>query len=276
MFHYIYRIDIANTDLYYFGKRSSKIDIKKDRYTGSGTKLLTFPGSQRIKTIISEHSSSEEAFSAEKIIIGDLWKTDPNCLNQKPGGKGAPSGEDHHWFNKPSTYCKSGQEHHAFGKERSEEVCKRISEGQQLRDKSTYLSGENHPGFGKERSIETKQKLSAKNKGKIIGPFSEDHKAKISLGLSGYKKSKEHQQKIGEALKGKTRPKEVVDKIAFANTGKIRPLDAIQRTAEANRGRKNLRLSCLCCRRETDTSNFNRWHRQCFIDLSSKIYLKLP
>jgi hypothetical protein len=249
MFHYIYRIDIANTDLYYFGKRSSKIDIKKDRYTGSGTKLLTFPGSQRIKTVISEHSSSEEAFSAEKIIIGDLWKTDPNCLNQKPGGKGAPSGEDHHWFNKPSAYCKSGQEHHAFGKERSEEVCKKISEGQQLRDKSTYLSGENHPGFGKERSIETKQKLSAKNKGKVIGPFSEDHKAKISLGLSNHVRTPEHQARINQSLEGK-------------RTGnKIPP--ALK--------------ECPHCLRDIDVRNFSRYHGDmCKANpsLAPKIYSK--
>jgi hypothetical protein len=268
--HYVYRIDIINTTLYYFGKRTSKVDILRDNYTGSGTQLLKYPTHHRLKTIISEHTSSEEAYIAEKLIIGDLWKTDPNCLNQKPGGKGAPAGENHHWFGKPSAYGKTGKDHHAYGVKRSEEDVAKITEGLKARNASVYLRGENHPGFGKTRSEETKRKLSQKNKGRILGPFTEEHKAKISKGLSGYEKSKEHQQKISAALKGKPRTLEVTKKVALANTGKKRPLNAIQQTAEANRGRKNARLSCLLCHKETDTSNFNRWHKQCFIVPLSK------
>mgnify|MGYP003342547555 CR=1 FL=1 len=38
------------------------------------------------KEILSFYESSDAAYDAEKILIGDLWKTDLLCKNEKPGG----------------------------------------------------------------------------------------------------------------------------------------------------------------------------------------------
>lgn len=232
MQHYVYKIIVTGTDLYYIGKHSTRKSPENDGYFGSGSKLRTYPIKTRAKIILETFESSKSAFEGEKRIIGDLWKTDPNCLNSKPGGKGAPSGEDHHWYGKPTAYTKRGSEHHLFGKKRAPDVVDKITKGLRARQASVYLRGENHPGFGKSRSAETKQKLSIKNKGRILGPFSDEHKQKISASLTGYKRSAEHQAKIDAALLGR-RP------------GNTTP--------------PPMRL-CDHCQREIDVRNFGRYH----------------
>lgn len=184
MFHYVYRIEIPGTSLFYIGKRSSKLPPNIDRYKGSGTEVSKYK--HRVKFILEECSSSVEAYAREKTILGDQWKTNDDCLNQKPGGKGAPAGKDHHWFGKPSAYRKRGADHHAFGKPRADEICDKISVGQNARLPETYLRGEKHPGFGKTRAHETKGKISKTKTGVKLGPQSEEHTQKISKALREY------------------------------------------------------------------------------------------
>jgi hypothetical protein len=50
-------------------------------------------------------------------------------------------------------------------------------------------SGENNPNFGKKMSEENKKIISEKKTGKKIGPFTENHKQKISNALKGVPKS---------------------------------------------------------------------------------------
>lgn len=102
--HYIYKIIIKGTSFYYFGKHSTSTEPALDGYFGSGTALKQFQKCQMEKTILEFFQNSDAAFAAETKIIGDLWKTDANCLNSKPGGKGAPLGKDHHWYGKPTAY----------------------------------------------------------------------------------------------------------------------------------------------------------------------------
>lgn len=233
MNHYVYKTCILGTNLYYIGKRSTHGEIYRDHYTGSGTLLLKHGKSLHQKTIISIHDSSDEAYLAEAILLGNLWKVDPNCLNRKPGGKGAPAGEDHHWFGKPTAYCKKAEEHHAFGKVRDDLTRTKISDGQLLRSPSTYLRGESHPLFGKPRPESVRRAIAEKLTGRKLEPFSEAHKKKISKGLTGYKRTEEHQARLNEALKGR-------------RTGNPNP---------------PARLCCCVCHKEVDVRNFSRHHK---------------
>ena len=38
------------------------------------------------KEILKFYNGPEELNKAENVLIGDLWKTDPECLNQCAGG----------------------------------------------------------------------------------------------------------------------------------------------------------------------------------------------
>ena len=86
-YHFIYKIEFPNGK-YYIGEHTTKsID---DGYYGSGALLpLEF---SKVKTeevkkiILSFHGSKEEMEINEEKTIGDLYKTDKNCLNLIKGG----------------------------------------------------------------------------------------------------------------------------------------------------------------------------------------------
>lgn len=91
--HYIYKIYFLcgfPTGRYYLGKRTGYVD---DSYGGSGNfckayykKYGKIAGKTYIKEIIEINPSKGINVKREEIIIGDLWKTDPLCMNQAPGG----------------------------------------------------------------------------------------------------------------------------------------------------------------------------------------------
>ena len=87
-YYYTYRVLFNNGD-YYLGKHSTK-DID-DGYTGSGKKLqertdpFTF-------NIVEYYNSEDDLNVAEEELIGDLWFTDPKCLNLTGGGRGGWGG----------------------------------------------------------------------------------------------------------------------------------------------------------------------------------------
>ena len=93
--HYIYKIHFLcgfPTGRYYLGKHSGYID---DSYAGSGKfckayykKYGKINGVTYIKEIIEVNPDKEVNKDREEVIIGDLWKTDPLCMNQKRGGEG--------------------------------------------------------------------------------------------------------------------------------------------------------------------------------------------
>ena len=97
--HYIYKIHFLcgfPTGRYYLGKRTyNGEDISKDKYTGSGNfckeyfnKYGAVPGKTYLKEIIEINPSHEVNKDREIIIVGDLWKTDSLCMNQRGGGDG--------------------------------------------------------------------------------------------------------------------------------------------------------------------------------------------
>ena len=102
--HYVYKIESTNDDdyRYYIGRHSlytrkgiTEEDLLLDGYFGSGgirfqnwKTSVRSKGFQFLKTILSTQSTFKDNLKAEKQIIGNLYKTDDNCLNNQPGGMG--------------------------------------------------------------------------------------------------------------------------------------------------------------------------------------------
>lgn len=110
-YYYIYKITFLCGEpkgRYYYGKRIyCGVDINKDNYRGSGLfcksyfkKYGAIKGETYIKEIVEETSSAQENLKREAFWVGDLWKTDPLCMNLCPGGigsHGSPSRKKRFW-----------------------------------------------------------------------------------------------------------------------------------------------------------------------------------
>ena len=123
-FYYIYKIHFLcgfPAGRYYIGKRVYQgLEISRDKYTGSGNfceayfnKYDKIEGETYIKEILEINPSKKINDDREKFWIGDLWKTDPLCMNQKPGGDGG---------------CGEGEASSMWGQHHTEEAKKKISE----------------------------------------------------------------------------------------------------------------------------------------------------
>ena len=95
-YFYTYRIDctaVGWEDYYYYGQH--KTDNLDDGYKGSGTGILQYykkyPNDYKF-TILAFYTNKTDLNIAEQNLIGDLWKTDPYCLNRMPGCGGGSSG----------------------------------------------------------------------------------------------------------------------------------------------------------------------------------------
>lgn len=97
-YYYTYKITLLKGSLagkYYYGQHiTSKLN---DHYAGSGSILKDYykkyravEGVTYTKEILKFYNGQDELNKAEEILIGDLWETDPNCLNKKPGGNQPP------------------------------------------------------------------------------------------------------------------------------------------------------------------------------------------
>lgn len=110
MYHYIYRIDFLKGEegRYYIGKRSSSAKPTNDHYyRGSGLFCKYFfnkygTDGTYIKTILEINPNKETNAEREKFYIGDLYKTDPLCMNFTEGGlNGGRHQADHNGENNP-------------------------------------------------------------------------------------------------------------------------------------------------------------------------------
>lgn len=99
--HYTYKLTSTNPDdnYYYLGRHSTKCSIctleelRVDGYYGSGgNKFRDWKTEQYElgytieKEIIDIQPTWSQNIKAEAELIGELYKTDPNCLNERPGG----------------------------------------------------------------------------------------------------------------------------------------------------------------------------------------------
>lgn len=93
-FYYTYKITLLKGSLaghYYLGlHRTNNLN---DGYAGSGRILKDYykkydaiEGVTYVKSILQFYSSDEELNEAEKILIGNKYKTDKMCINLKQGG----------------------------------------------------------------------------------------------------------------------------------------------------------------------------------------------
>ena len=99
--YYTYRITAFDSDKYYFGvshvkkAHASMDDCLNDGYFGSGgqkqgNKFVNWKKAHKNtlqKEVLKIFDRAAHAYSCEKELVGDLWKTDPNCLNSCQGGK---------------------------------------------------------------------------------------------------------------------------------------------------------------------------------------------
>ena len=197
-YYYTYRIDctaIGWEDYYYLGKHvTSNLN---DGYKGSGKKLkeyYTLYPDDYIFTILSFYSNKTELSIAEHNLIGELYKTDPYCLNRNAGGngswaaaatassisrKGRPLSEEH---KKKIGLAQKGRKRPEFaekikgkgnpmygksamkGKHHSAET--RIKQSNAKSGKNNPMYGKPGTNLGKPCRDETKIKLSKANKGK--------------------------------------------------------------------------------------------------------------
>ena len=160
-YYYTYRVLFNNGD-YYLGKHSTK-DID-DGYTGSGKKLqertdpFTF-------NIVEYYNSEDDLNVAEEELIGDLWFTDPKCLNLTGGGRGGWGGcnatvdksymlteEYREKMRQNSIRLQSEGKIHKFTKEDGRKGILKVRE---LYPQGTFL--------GKTHTEETKKKIGLKN-----------------------------------------------------------------------------------------------------------------
>ena len=159
--HYTYLITYTDGTLYH-GMRSCAVDISEDNYWGSS--LYTPGTSGAEKTILTEHSSREDALAEEVRYHADLdVRNDSNYhnrANQQTTGfmfdntgmkmseeskqrisdamKGKPFSEDHKDNMRGSRPHCSGENHHSYGKPMSEE------NKAKLRGKRAHTNGKNN------------------------------------------------------------------------------------------------------------------------------------
>lgn len=90
LFHYVYWITHIPSDRFYVGVRSCDCLPEEDNYFGSGSAwkflLNKYPKENFKKEIICVLSSRIEANSAEEEILGNLYDTNPLCMNLIAGG----------------------------------------------------------------------------------------------------------------------------------------------------------------------------------------------
>lgn len=160
-YYYTYKVLFSNGD-YYLGQHIT--NNIEDGYTGSGKKLnertdpFTFD-------ILEYYNSEKELNTAEAELIGDLWYTDPKCLNMKEGGTGG-------WSAVNKTLDRSYMLSEEY-REKMSEIAKRLhSEGKipkftkEDSEKGVKRMLELYPKspfYGKTHTEETKNKIGQKN-----------------------------------------------------------------------------------------------------------------
>jgi len=105
-------------------------------------------------------------------------------------------------------------------------------------------SGKNNPNYGRKRSEETKKKISESQKGRK--KHSEETRKKLSEANKGKnnpnygkKFSEEHRKKISEALKGKKRSEETIKRMSEVQKGRKHSEESKKKMSESQKGRKH-------------------------------------
>lgn len=251
--YYIYKITLLCGSLanhYYYGKHKMKENRHNpltDGYFGSGTIVKDYfkkYGKTRnvtfIKEIVEYNNTEEENAKREKIIIGDLYITDPLCLNLKEGGEGGQYSEE---ARAKISKALKGYVH-------SEESRKHMSEahigkspsnkGVPQTEKAKIKNSEAHKGI--RLTENTKKKISEALNGIKRGPMSENHKEKISEALKGRKRTEISRLKQSETLKGRKLSEDWRKNIGNSHKGFKHTKESIDKMRNTN---KNKAIVCI-------------------------------
>lgn len=117
----VYRIVNTVNGKYYIGVH--KTDNPHDSYLGSGKAIRRavekYGPSNFYKEILHHDLSKKDAYALEKDTVGDLWKEDPDCYNNKPGGEGGwehiDSSGSNNCMKRPEVVKKVVETRHARG-----------------------------------------------------------------------------------------------------------------------------------------------------------------
>jgi group I intron endonuclease len=207
------------------GKQYIGKDTKNSpKYLGSGTILKRAIGkygkSNFKKEIIEECVSFEQLIEREEYWLNyyDAGKN-PNFYNMHNYSSGSPSGEGHPNYNKPLSLehreklrqsnigkrlsnehkqklreMNTGSNHPQYGKSKSEETKKKMSEIRKYKS----MMGEKSGMYGKNHSIESIEKIKEKRK---LQTFSDETRKKMSDSRIGRSHSEEWKKKISDSIK---------------------------------------------------------------------------
>ena len=203
-YYYTYKVQctaVGYEDYYYYGQhRTNNLD---DGYKGSGTGIWEYYKQypdDYVLIILGFYNNKVELNIAEQELVGDLWKTDPYCLNRMPGGDSSPSFQGHKHTEYAKLTISTKNKAHIHTKEHNKKVSdalksKPLSEEHKCKISKTLT--------GKPRPEEVKKKISKTTKGRKKSPLSEEAKRKISESLKGRSLSEERKRNLSEKLTGR-------------------------------------------------------------------------
>ena len=192
MIHFLYKTTNLLNQEYYFGAHSTQhVD---DGYIGSGIRLVRSVQKYRkknfIREIISYHTTEEQLYLNEKVLIKD-YLGKPECLNLSEGGKGGwtyvntvvfPYLKENGLYKKP---CYYGKKNPMYGKHHSDETkqkLKKILTVKYSTDEWRQKHRQIQIDLGREKPLSERLSQSQKTQNK---PMSEERKRHLSNVLSG-------------------------------------------------------------------------------------------
>ncbi len=143
-------------------------------------------GMEPVVVVISSSLSEEAAFQLEQNLIRVVGRSNTHqgpLTNLSEGGEGNAGYRWTETQRKALLGKRSGAANPFFKQRHTDEAKARMSQ-------SHYdCSGPNNPFYEKTHTEETKRLISEKNLGRVVGPFSEEHRKNISTATLGKKKT---------------------------------------------------------------------------------------
>lgn len=212
MYYFVYKINFEDGH-YYIGKhRTSNLE---DEYSGSGHGLKKFkdknPQIKWTKEILCFCKNKGELAVNESKYIGNLYKTDPLCLNMVAG---------------PTSGFEFTEEHKKYISERTKEGMKKVP-----KEKLSHQAwNKGRIGVYSEEVIERMKEAANKR-----APISEETRRRMSESQKGKKLSEETKQKISEHNPMKN--PEIVKKVVEKNTGQKRTEEQRKNISKSLKGK---------------------------------------
>lgn len=248
-YHIIYKTTCIVTGKWYIGMHST--DDLEDGYLGSGKQLkysVNKYGAEQHVRLIMEFLPTRKTLSLREaeIVNANLLK-DPLCMNRMLGGSGNDPG---------------------FWDHAKEETKRKISENSKRmwqNRKADPVALAQH--IAKICTPEIIAKRAASNTGK---KRSSDQISNLSLAQKQYyataDKTALHQRGQNAALTRKARG----TNLGGRPKGTLMSMAQKQKQSMAMKGKPpscNIRVSCICCKKETTVAALKQFHRQCYGNL---------